>query len=59
MMQEETALILQYALQSEENLGVAIKVGLAFQDLQRRIIQDFLDAARAALQDTLWTCPQF
>jgi hypothetical protein len=58
MIPDETELIVNHALSTNENLRVAIKVGLAFHSLKARIISDFLHRLKSEVEAALgsqWT----
>ncbi|HXB71766.1 MAG TPA: hypothetical protein VNY05_26250 [Candidatus Acidoferrales bacterium] len=58
MIPDEIELIVNHALSTNENLRVAIKVGLAFHSLKARIISDFLSRLKSEVAAALggqWT----
>jgi len=56
---EEIKIIVDYALKDQHNLEIALKIGIAFDEIRKRIITDFLDALENALRGSLdnekWT----
>jgi len=54
----EIELIVDYALENESNLEIALKIAFAFNEIRKKIIIDFLDALENALRESLdneWT----
>lgn len=52
---QEKQLILDYALASEDNLAIALKIGMTLADLRARVISDFAAVLETQLQTKLGT----
>ena len=54
----ERDIILEHALENENNLGMAVDIALAYQDLRQRVIVDFSDKlhrlVRQQLNESQW-----
>ena len=49
----EIELIVDYALENESNLKIAVKVGLAFEEIRKRVIIDLLGTFENILKQSL------
>ncbi len=55
---EEKDIIIDFALQNEDNFKIAINIGLSFDKIRKIVILDFLDSLEKALKNSLngeWT----